>query len=83
MYYLLSYKIGGEFSPIDSAHVTRFGKEVISFIFILILTYFFIKNILQYLFEPTNNMATNTQNKNGNNQTSAQNNNSAQNNRGL
>ena len=66
MYYLLSYKIGGEFSPIDSSHVTRFGKEVISFIFILILTYFFIKNILQYLFEPTNNMATNTQNKNGN-----------------
>ena len=31
MYYLLKYKIGGEFSPIDSAHVSRFGKEVISF----------------------------------------------------
>lgn len=85
MYYLLKYKIGGEFSPIDSAHVSRFGKEVISFIFILMLTYFFIKNILQNFFDEKNNMAKNTQNKNGNgsNQSNTQNNNSTQNNRGL
>ena len=51
IYYFLKYKKGGDFSPIDAAHLSRFFKEFTTFIFVLILTFIFIKYILEFIFD--------------------------------
>ena len=47
IYYFLKYKKLGDFSPIDTAHISRFGKEFITFIFVVIITFIFIKYVLE------------------------------------
>ena len=72
IYYVLKYKFGGEFSPIDSAHLSRFGKEFTSFTFVLIFTFIFIKYVLEFLFnigedKPKKKQMNNNNNNNNNN----------------
>jgi len=47
IYYFLKYKKLGDFSPIDAAHISKFGKEFITFTFVVIITFIFIKYILE------------------------------------
>jgi len=50
IYYILKYKTGGEFSPINSLNVNKFLKEFITFLFVLIVTFVFVKYVLDFIF---------------------------------
>ena len=51
IYYILKYKSSGEFSPINSESISRFGKEFISFLFVVIITFIFVKYVLEFMFD--------------------------------
>ncbi len=51
IYYLLKYKSSGEFSPIKTENFSRFGKEFISFSFVVLITFVFVKYVLEFLFD--------------------------------
>jgi len=66
-YYIFRNNIkASKFTPISYEHVSIFCKEFITFLFVLVLTFYFVKNVMAQLFDikmPTNinaNNATNT-----------------------
>ena len=71
IYYVLKYKFGGEFSPINTTNISRFGKEFTTFTFVLIFTFIFIKYVLVFLFnirqDETKKKQFNNNNNNNNN----------------
>jgi len=52
LYYILKSKTKtSEFSPISYEHLSIFGKELITFIFVLISTFYFVKIVMAQLFD--------------------------------
>ena len=53
MYTIFGYKgsLGdGEFSPISTKHASKFGKEFLTFLLVISVTFFFIKYVVAVLF---------------------------------
>ena len=67
VYYLFRHKLKAtEFTPISYEHVSIFGKELITFVFVLICTFYFVKIVMSNLFDiqtPTPTQAQTSNNK--------------------
>ena len=50
LYTLLKYKNLGEFAPINTSNLSKFGKEFITFLIVIFVTYLFVKYVMKYLF---------------------------------
>ena len=65
-YYIFRNNIkASKFTPISYEHVSIFCKEFITFLFVLVLTFYFVKNVMAQLFDikmPTNINANNGKN---------------------
>ena len=52
LYYILKSKTKtSEFSPISYEHLSIFGKELMTFLFVLISTFYFVKIVMAQLFD--------------------------------
>jgi large-conductance mechanosensitive channel len=66
VYYLFRNKIKtSKFTPISYEHVSIFGKEFITFLFVLICTFYFVKIVMSNLFDIQSPTQT-SNNKKGN-----------------
>lgn len=50
IYHYTANKSTGEFLPINKANVSRFSKEFITLLLVILCTYFFVKFVLTYMF---------------------------------